>query len=120
MAQTLPPALEDKIRNYENQRRIYESFKTQNLVTQQELSEISLTVEELKKHPEDAVAYKAVGSVMFQVEKAKITADLEEREDTLKRRAESTSRKVTELETKLNEMKNEISIELGKLNLSLQ
>ena len=120
MAQTLPPALEDKIRNYENQRRIYESFKAQNLVTQQELSELSLTLEELKKHPEDAVTYKAVGSVMFQVDKTKITEDLTEREETLKRRAESTNRKVTELEGKLTEMKNEISIELGKLNLTLQ
>ncbi|MFW9908712.1 MAG: prefoldin subunit [Candidatus Thorarchaeota archaeon] len=120
MAQKLPPALEDKIRNYENQRRIYESFKSQNLVTQQELSEIRLTLEELRKYPDDAVTYKAVGTVMFRVDKAQLITDFDDRLSTLERRLESTGRKTSELETKLTTMKNEIQIELGKLNLTLQ
>lgn len=120
MAQTIPPALEDKIRKYETQRRIYESFKTQLHVTQQELSELAMTLKELEKYPEDAVTYKAVGSIMFQVEKAQLTANLQEREGDLKRRTETTNRKTSELENKLTEMKDEITNELSKLNPTLQ
>jgi prefoldin beta subunit len=120
MAQTLPPALQDKIRKYENQLRTYEAFKTQTLMTQQELNEVSMTLTELKKFPEDGPTYKAVGSVMFLVDKKKLLADLEEREGDLKRFSETTSRKVEELEKKLTELKNELEIELGKHNLKLQ
>ncbi len=120
MAQTLPPALEDKVRKYEAQLRTYEAFKTQNLITQQELGEASMTLGELRKYPEDGVAYKAVGSVMFLVDKTKLLADLEEREADLKRFSETTSRKVKELETKLTELKNELTKELGNHNLKLQ
>jgi len=120
MAQQLPPALQDKIRKYESQLRTYEAFKTQNLMTQQELSEVSMTLSELKKYSEDGATYKAVGSVMFLVDKAKLVVELEEREGELKRFSESTSRKVQEFETKLTALKNEIEIELGKQNLKLQ
>ncbi|MFW9848954.1 MAG: prefoldin subunit [Candidatus Thorarchaeota archaeon] len=120
MAQQLPPTLQDKLRKYEAQLRTYEAFKTQNLMTQQELSEISMTLTELKKYPEDGATYKAVGSVMFLVDKAKLVVDLEEREGELKRFSESTSRKVQEFETKLTALKNELEIELGKQNLKLQ
>jgi prefoldin beta subunit len=120
MAQTLPPALQDKIRKYENQLRTYEAFKTQTLMTQQELNEVSMTLTELKKFPEDGTTYKAVGSVMFLVDKTKLLADLEEREGELKRFSETTSRKVEELEKKLTELKSELEIELGKHNLKLQ
>ncbi len=120
MAQQLPPALEDKVRKYEAQLRTYEAFKTQNLMTQQELSEVSMTLGELKKYPEDGVAYKAVGSVMFLVDKTKLLSDLEEREEDLKRFSETTGRKVKELETKLTELKDELSGELGKHSLKIQ
>ena len=57
---------------------------------------------------------------MFLVDKGKLLTDLEEREGDLKRFAETTSRKVEELEKKLTELKNGLEIELGKHNLKLQ
>ena len=116
----LPPALQDKFRQYDAQLRTYEAFKTQNLVAQQELSEVSMTLGELKKYPEDGVAYKAVGSVMFLFDKTKLLSDLEEREETLNILLGKTSRKVKEFETKLTELKNELSMGLEKHNLKIQ
>ena len=116
MAQKSSPELEAKIEKYNIMARNYDSFKTQNLMMQQELSEISMTLKKLNKYPEDGAAYKAVGSVMFLVDKTKLLADLQEREVELKGLIESTTQRITEFETKLTELRAELETELKNLN----
>ena len=119
MAQKSTPELEAKITKYNVKLRNYESFKTQNLVMQQELSEVSMTRIELNKFPEDGTTYKAVGAVMFLVDKGKLLTDLEEREEELKGLIESTSQRVKEFETQLSELRNELETELKSLSPQL-
>ena len=55
-----------------------------------DLTEVKGTIEELKKQPDDTVTYKAVGQVMFKVEKPAIEEELEDREKTIEMRLAST------------------------------
>ena len=120
MAQQITPELENKIREWQNIRQQVEAFRNQIAVRQQELNEIQLTLEELKKHPDDVTTYKAVGSVMFQVEKTKITADLDERKGDLETLIKSVKTKLEKIEVKDKELENQIQIELSQRNLTLQ
>jgi len=120
MAQQITPELENKIREWQNIRQQVEVFRNQLAVRQQELNEIQLTLEELKKHPDDVTTYKAVGNVMFQVDKANITSDLEDRKVTLESLIKSVRTKLEKQEAKDKELENQIQIELSKRNLTLQ
>ena len=120
MAQQITPELENKIREWQNIRQQVEVFRNQLAVRQQELNEVQITLEELKKHPDDVTTYKAVGNVMFQVEKAKITSDLEDRKVTLETLIKSVKTKLEKQEAKDKELENQIQIELSKRNLTLQ
>ena len=96
-----------------------ESAKTK-IALQTELTEVRGTLEELKKQPDDTVTYKAVGQVMFKVEKPALTADLDDRQKTLEMRLASTKKQLDSLTEKLQELQTKIQMELSKQNLRLQ
>ncbi|MEM2142331.1 MAG: prefoldin subunit [Candidatus Thorarchaeota archaeon] len=120
MAQKLPPALEQELERYEGLRRENETLQLTIQALQSELSELSMTLEQLRKQPDDTVTYKIVGSVMFRVPKPKLVEELEDREKTLQMRVSSYSRKLESSSQKLKELQEKIQIELGKHNLRLQ
>jgi len=120
MAQSIPPALEQELRKFENLRKQYESFQMTNQTMQQELNEVNATLDELKKQPDDVTTYKTVGSVMFEVDKPRLMEDLDDRQKTLEMRLASTKKKLEKLSTDLQELQNKIQVELGKQNLRLQ
>ena len=87
---------------------------------QAELSEINGTLEELKKQSDDTVTYKAVGQVMFKVEKPAIEEELEDRQKTIEMMLASTTKQTEKLAEQLKELQSKIEIELSKRNLRLQ
>ena len=120
MAQQITPELEDKIRKWQNLHQQVELFSNQLSIRQQEMNEINLTLEELKKHPDDTTTYKAVGSVMFKVDKAKLTSDLSDKKETVEASITSMKTRLEQLRKQDKELENQIQIELSQKNLSLQ
>ena len=120
MAQNIPPALEAELQKFDTMRRNHETLTSMTQALQTELSEVNGTLEELKKQPDDTLTYKAVGQVMFKVEKAKLSADLDDRQKTLEMRLASTKKQLDGLTEKLQELQNKIQIELSKQNLRIQ
>lgn len=75
-----------------------------------EKSEVEQTLAEMAKTADDAVVYKAIGSLLVKSEKTKIAADLNERKDLLATRStvitkqeERIRSQVKETQTKLQE-----------------
>ena len=81
-----------------------------------EKTEVDQTLVELQKTSEDAVIYKAIGSLLVKAEKPKVTEDLNERKDLLDTRStvmakqeERIRSQVKEAQTKLQEDLNPVS-----------
>lgn len=120
MAQNIPPALEQELQKFDTMRKNHETLTAMVQALQTELSEINATLEELKKQPDDVVTYKAVGQVMFKVDKPDLTEQLDDRQKTLEMRLASNKKQLDTLTEKLQELQNKIQIELSKQNLRLQ
>ncbi len=120
MAQNIPPALEQELQKFDTMRKNHETLSTMVQAIQTELSEINATLEELKKQPDDVVTYKAVGQVMFKIDKPIIVEQLDDRQKTLEMRLASNKKQLESLTQKLQELQNKIQIELSKQNLRLQ
>lgn len=81
-----------------------------------EIMEINQASDELQKLKEDAVIYKATGSLLIKSEKAKVTIELNERKDLLNMRTtvltkqeERLRGQVKDLQTKLQQELNLVS-----------
>ncbi len=120
MAQNIPPALEQELQKFDTMRKNHENIGTLSQALQSELTEVTGTLEELKKQADDVVTYKAVGQVMFKVDKPTLVAELDDRQKTLELRLASTKKQLESLTGKLQELQNKIQLELSKQNLRLQ
>jgi prefoldin beta subunit len=120
LAQTIPPALEQELQKFDTMRRNHETLTAMSQTLQAELTEVKGTLEELKKQPDDTVTYKAVGQVMFKVEKPAVVEELEDREKTIEMRLASTTKQTEKLAEQLKELQTKIELELSKRNLRLQ
>lgn len=114
MAQSIPPALQDDLRRFENLRQQHETLVAYKQTIQNELVELRATLEELRKQPEDIVTYKSVGQVMFRVDKTKLVEELDDREKTLQMKSESTNSQIEKLTKKLSDLEAKIKIEIAK------
>ena len=81
-----------------------------------EKTEVEQTIAELQKTADDAVLYKAVGSLLVKAEKPKVTEELVERKELLDTRSTVLGRQeermrsqVKEAQTKLQEDLNPVS-----------
>ena len=81
-----------------------------------EIMEINQASDELQELTEDAVIYKATGSLLIKSEKAKVTTELNERKDLLNTRTtvltkqeERLRGQVKDLQTKLQQELNPVS-----------
>ncbi|MGQ4870675.1 MAG: prefoldin subunit beta [Candidatus Thorarchaeota archaeon] len=117
MAQQIPPELEQELMRYDNLRRQYETLQVAVQSMKTELTEISTTLEELGKTPDDTVTYKIVGQVMFRVDRSKLIEDLEDRKRTTEIGLESYKKKLEASAEKLRELQTKIQGELGKLGV---
>ena len=120
MAQNIPPALEAELQKFDTMRRNHETLTSMAQALQTELTEVKGTLEELNKQPDDTVTYKAVGQVMFKVDKPTLSADLDDRQKALEIRLASTKKQVESLTEKLTDLQTKIQMELSKQNLRLQ
>ena len=120
MSQNIPPALEAELQKFDTMRRNHETLSAMSQALQTELAEVKGTLDELNKQPDETVTYKAVGQVMFRVDKKELSTDLDDKQKTLEMRLASTKKQLDGLTEKLQELQNKIQIELSKQNLRLQ
>ena len=83
-----------------------------------EKTEVDQTVAELKKTADDAVIYKAAGSLLIKAEKAKITEDLVERKELLETRSTVLARQEERLRSQVKEAQAKLQEDLRPISAS--
>jgi len=106
----LPPNVQERLLRLQQLQQTLQSIMAQKQQVEMEKNEVDQTLAELAKTADDAVIYKAVGSLLVKAEKAKVTEDLNERKSLLETRStviarqeERVKAQVKEAQTKLQE-----------------
>ena len=112
----LPPQVQERLLRLQQLQQTLQSVMTQKQQVEMEQTEIEQTITELQKTADDAVIYKAIGSLLVKAEKAKITEELVERKELLNTRStvlvrqeERLRSQAKEVQTKLQEDLNPVS-----------
>jgi prefoldin beta subunit len=112
----LPPNVQERLLRLQQLQQTLQSILAQKQQVEMEKTEVDQTLVELQKTSEDAVIYKAIGSLLVKAEKPKVTEDLTERKDLLDTRStvmakqeERIRSQVKEAQTKLQEDLNPVS-----------
>jgi len=85
-----------------------------------EKTEVEQTVAELQKTADDAVIYKAAGSLLIKAEKAKITEELVERKELLNTRSTVLARQEERLRSQVKEAQTKLQEDLSQVSPSSQ
>jgi prefoldin beta subunit len=106
----LPPQVQERLLRLQQLQQTLQSVLAQKQQVEMEKAEVEQTLTELQKTVDDAVIYKAAGSLLIKAEKAKVTEELVERKELLNTRSTVLARQeerirsqVKEAQTKLQE-----------------
>ena len=112
----LPPNVQERLLRLQQLQQTLQSILAQKQQVDMEKSEVDQTIAELQKTADDAVIYKAIGSLLVKAEKPKVNEDLVERKELLETRSTVLARQeerirsqVKESQTKLQEDLNPVS-----------
>ncbi len=112
----LPPNVQERLLRLQQLQQTLQSIMSQKQQVDMEKTEVEQTIAELQKTGEDAVIYKAVGSLLVKAEKPKVTEELVERKElldtrttVLARQEERIRSQVKEAQTKLQEDLNPVA-----------
>ena len=106
----LPPQVQERLLRLQQLQQTLQSVLAQKQQVEMEQTEVEQTLTELQKTADDAVIYKAIGSLLVKAEKAKVTEELVERKElltmrstVLARQEERVRSQVKDVQTKLQE-----------------
>jgi len=83
-----------------------------------EQNEVDQTLAELQKTADDAVVYKAAGSLLVKAEKAKVTEELVERKELLNTRSTVLARQEERLRSQVKEVQTKLQEDLKPVSPS--
>ncbi|MGB9959476.1 MAG: prefoldin subunit beta [Candidatus Bathyarchaeales archaeon] len=112
----LPPQVQERLLRLQQVQQTLQSVLTQKQQVELELTEIEQALSELQKVAEDAVIYKAIGSLLVKTEKAKVTADLNERKELLNTRITVLVKQEERLRTQMKELQTKLQQDLAPVS----
>ncbi len=81
-----------------------------------EKNEVDQTLAELAKTADDAVIYKAIGSLLVKAEKAKVSEDLNERKSLLDTRSTVINRQEERIKAQVKEAQTKLQEDLSPVS----
>lgn len=112
----LPPQVQERLLRLQQLQQTLQSVLGQKQQVELEQMEINQALDELQKLTDDAVIYKATGSLLIKSERSKVIADLNERKELLSTRVtvlakqeERVKAQVKDVQTKLQQDLNPVS-----------
>jgi len=112
----LPPQVQERLLRLQQLQQTLQTILQQKQQVDMESAEIDQTLAELQKTADDAVIYKAAGSLLVKAEKAKVTADLTERKDLLATRTTVMARQEERLRSQLKEIQAKLQADLSPVS----
>jgi len=114
----LPPQVQERLLRLQQLQQTLQSVLAQKQQVEIELTEIEQALSELQKVTDDAVIYKAIGSLLVKSEKAKITADLNERKELLNTRATVLGKQEQRLRPQIKDLQTKLQQDLSPVSPS--
>ncbi len=116
----LPPQIQERLLRLQQLQQTLQTILQQKQQVEMEQAEIDQTLAELEKTADDAVIYKAAGSLLVKAEKAKVSADLTERKDLLGTRSTVVARQEERLRSQLKDLQTKLQQDLNPVSSSQQ
>jgi prefoldin beta subunit len=99
----LPPQVQERLLRLQQLQQTLQNVLAQKQQVDMEKTEVEQTVAELHKTADDAVVYKAAGSLLIKAEKANITEELAKKKETLETRSIVLARQEERLRSQVKE-----------------
>lgn len=112
----LPPQVQERLLRLQQLQQTLQSVLAQKQQVELEMSEIDQASTELQKLADDAVVYKATGSLMIRAEKTKMIAELSERKDLLNTRVTILAKQEERLRSQLKELQTKLQQDLNPVS----
>ena len=112
----LPPQVQERLLRLQQLQQTLQSVLAQKQQVELEVSEIDQASTELQKLTDDAVVYKATGSLMIKVEKTKMITGLSERKDLLSTRVTILTKQEERLRGQLKELQTKLQQDLNPVS----
>jgi prefoldin beta subunit len=116
----LPPNVQEKFLRLQQLQQTLQSVLAQKQQVDMEKNEVDQTLAEIAKLADDAVVYKAIGSLLVKADKAKVTADLNERKDLLGTRSTIIAKQEERMRVQVKEAQAKLQEDLNPVNQSSQ
>lgn len=112
----LPPQVQERLLRLQQLQQTLQSVLAQKQQVDMEQTEVEQTLSELQKTADEAVIYKAIGSLLVKSEKAKVTTDLVERKELLTTRSTVLSRQEERLRSQVKEVQTKLQEDLSPVS----
>ncbi len=112
----LPPQIQQRLLRLQQLQQTLQGVMNQKQQLELQLTEVEQAVIELEKMDETAVIYKSIGALLIKSEKAKVTAELKEREELLKMRVNVLSKQEERLKTQVKDLQEKLQRDLRPIS----
>lgn len=112
----LPPQVQERLLRLQQLQQTLQAVLAQKQQVELELTELEQALSELQKIADDAVIYKSIGSILVRTDKAKVTADLNERKELLNTRAAVLGKQEERLRTQMKELQSRLQQDLAPIS----
>jgi prefoldin beta subunit len=112
----LPPNVQERLLRLQQLQQTLQSILSQKQQVDMEKTEVEQTLAELQKTPDDAVIYKAIGSLLVKAEKPKVNEDLTERKSLLDTRSTVMTRQEERIRSQVKEAQTKLQEDLSPVS----
>lgn len=113
----LPPQVQERLLRLQQLQQTLQSVLAQKQQVELEQTEIEQTLTELQKTADDAVIYKATGTLLVKAEKTKVSEELNERKELLNTRTTVLVRQEERLRSQLKDVQAKLQEDLNPVSL---
>ncbi|MEJ5326796.1 MAG: prefoldin subunit beta [Candidatus Bathyarchaeia archaeon] len=114
----LPPQVQERLLRLQQLQQTLQAVLAQKQQVEAEKNEVEQTLAELQNIADDAVIYKAAGSILIKADKAKVTEELVERKELLNTRSTVLARQEERLRSQVKETQAKLQEDLSPVSPS--
>jgi prefoldin beta subunit len=112
----LPPQVQERLVKMQRLQQTLQSILAQKQQVEAESSETEQALGELQKMTDDAVIYKAMGTILVKTERTKMITELNERKDLLSTRDTVLGKQEERLRNQLKDIETQLRQDLNPVS----
>ncbi len=112
----LPPQVQERLLRLQQLQQTLQSVLGQKQQVELEQMEINQALEELQKLTDEAVIYKATGSLLIKSDRTKVVADLNERKELLSTRVTVLGKQEERLRVQVKDVQTKLQQDLSPVS----